>query len=40
MAYREVTLMEIHEALRQWLTGAGGKVIARRLAIETRSGAT
>src|SRR5579884_1951629 len=31
MAYREVTMIEITEVLRQWLAGARRKQIARRL---------
>lgn len=34
MVYREVTLMEIVEVLRQWLLGAGLKVVARRLGLD------
>jgi transposase len=34
MVYREVTLMEIVEVLRQWLLGAGMKVVARRLGLD------
>jgi hypothetical protein len=31
MAYREVTMIEIKEVLRQWMAGERGKRIARRL---------
>lgn len=34
MAYREVTMVEIREVLRQWLEGAGKKVIARCVGLD------
>ena len=34
MAYREVTMEEIKEVLRQWLSGQGKKTIARWLGID------
>jgi transposase len=34
MAYREVTMVEIKEVLRQWLSGQGKKAIARWLGID------
>jgi hypothetical protein len=37
MAYREVTMIEITEVLRQWLAGAGRKQIARRLGLDPKT---
>lgn len=37
MAYREVTMIEITEVLRQWLAGAGRKRIARLLGIDPKT---
>lgn len=37
MAYREVTMVEIKEALRQWLLGAGKKKIAERLNLDPKT---
>ena len=37
MAYREVTMIEITEVLRQWLAGARPKQIARRLGIDPKT---
>jgi hypothetical protein len=37
MAYREVTMIEITEAIRQWLAGAKGKRIARRLGLDPKT---
>lgn len=37
MAYREVTMIEIKEALRQWLLGAGKKKIAERLGLDPKT---
>lgn len=37
MAYREVTMVEIKEALRQWLLGAGKKRIAERLGFDPKT---
>lgn len=37
MAYREVTMVEIKEALRQWLLGAGKKKIAERLGLDPKT---
>ena len=37
MAYREVTMIEITEVLRQWLAGAKGKRIARRLGLDPKT---
>jgi len=37
MAYREVTMTEITEVLRQWLAGAKGKQIARRLGLDPKT---
>jgi len=34
MAYREVTMIEVKEVLRQWLLGKGRKSIARRVRID------
>ncbi len=37
MAYREVTMIEITEVLRQWVAGARRKQIARRLGLEPKT---
>jgi DNA-binding CsgD family transcriptional regulator len=37
MAYREVTMIEITEVLRQWLAGAGRKQIARQLGLDPKT---
>ena len=37
MAYREVTMIEITEVLRQWRAGAGRKQIARRLGLDPKT---
>lgn len=37
MAYREVTMIEITEVLRQWVAGAGRKQIARRLGLDPKT---
>lgn len=37
MAYREVTMIEIMEVLRQWLAGARHKQIARRLGLDPKT---
>jgi transposase len=37
MAYREVTMIEITEVLRQWLAGAGHRQIARRLGLDPKT---
>src|SRR5439155_3684221 len=37
MAYREVTMIEITEVLRQWLGGARRKQIARRLGLDPKT---
>ena len=37
MAYREVTMIEITEVLRQWLGGAHRKQIARRLGLDPKT---
>lgn len=37
MAYREVTMIEITEALRQWVAGARRKQIARRLGLDPKT---
>src|SRR2546422_7026798 len=37
MAYREVTMIEITEVLRQWLAGARRKQIARRLGLDPKT---
>jgi len=37
MAYREVTMIEITEVLRQWLAGTGRKAIARRLGLDPKT---
>jgi hypothetical protein len=37
MGYREVTMIEITEVLRQWLAGAGRKRIARLLGMDPKT---
>lgn len=37
MAFREVTMVEIKEALRQWLAGVGKKRIAARLGLDPKT---
>ena len=37
MAYREVTMVEAKEVLRQWLAGAGKKRIAARLGLDPKT---
>jgi hypothetical protein len=37
MAYREVTMIEITEVLRQWLAGGRRKAIARRLGLDPKT---
>jgi len=37
MAYREVTMLEITEVLRQWVAGAGRRQIARRLGLDPKT---
>jgi len=37
MAYREVTMIEITEVLRQWMAGAGPKRIARMLGVDRKT---
>jgi Mn-dependent DtxR family transcriptional regulator len=37
MAYREVTMIEITEVLRQWMAGAGRKRIARMLGVDPKT---
>lgn len=37
MGYREVTVLEIKEALLHWLDGAGKKLIARRQSVDPRT---
>jgi hypothetical protein len=37
MAYREVTMLEITEVLRQWIAGAGRRQIARRLGLDPKT---
>ena len=37
MAYREVTMIEITEVLRQWMAGAGRKRIARALGMDPKT---
>ncbi len=37
MAYREVTNMEIREALRQWMLGAGIKQLAQRMGMDAKT---
>jgi Mu transposase, C-terminal domain len=37
MAYREVTMVEVKEVLRQWLAGAGKKHIAARLGLDVKT---
>jgi transposase len=37
MAYREVTVLEVKEVIRQWLGGAGKKRIAARLGLDVKT---
>ncbi len=37
MGYREVTMLEVREVLRQWLSGAGKKTIAAQLAVDVKT---
>lgn len=37
MAYREVTVLEVKEVIRQWLDGAGKKRIAGRLGLDVKT---
>src|SRR5262249_17678776 len=37
MAYREVTMIEVKEVLRQWLAGAGKKRVAARLGLDPKT---
>ena len=37
MAYREVTVLEVKEVIRQWLEGAGKKRIAARLGLDVKT---
>jgi DNA-binding IclR family transcriptional regulator len=37
MAYREVTMIEITEVLRQWVADAGRRQIARRLGLDPKT---
>ena len=37
MAYREITMIEVKEVLRQWLTGVGKKRIAARVGLEPKT---
>lgn len=37
MAYREVTMVEVKEALRQWLLGAAKKTVAARLGLDPKT---
>ena len=37
MAYREVTMIDIKEVLRQWLGGAKHKRIAKRLGLDPKT---
>jgi hypothetical protein len=37
MAYREVTMIEVKEVLRQWLAGVGKKRIAARVGLEPKT---
>jgi len=37
MAYREVTVLEVKEVIRQWLGGAGKKRIATRLGLDVKT---
>ena len=37
MAYREVTMVEVREVLRQWLAGAAKKRIAERLGLDVKT---
>ena len=37
MAYREVTMIEVKEVLRQWLAGVGKKRIAARVGLDPKT---
>ena len=37
MAYREVTMVEVKEVLRQWLAGTAKKRIAARLGLDVKT---
>ena len=37
MAYREVTMIEVKEVLRQWLAGVGKKRIAARVGVDPKT---
>jgi len=37
MAFREVTMLEVKETLRLWLTGAPKKEIARQLGLDVKT---
>ena len=37
MAFREVTMIEVKEALRQWLAGAGKKRIGARVGLDPKT---
>ena len=37
MAYREVTVIEIEEVLRQWIAGVPIKRIARRVGLDPKT---
>src|SRR6266404_6034293 len=37
MAYREVTMLELKEVLRLWLSGAGKKPIAAQLGLDVKT---
>ena len=37
MAYREVTMVEMKEVLRQWLAGVGKKKIAARIGLDPKT---
>ena len=37
MAFREVTMVEVHEILRQWLAGVGKKRVAARLGCDPKT---
>jgi transposase len=37
MAFREVTMLEVTEAIRRWLSGLGKKEVARRLGLDVKT---
>ncbi len=37
MAFREVTMVEVKEVLRQWLAGVGKKTIAARVGLDPKT---